>query len=178
MSGLALRIFFCMWPSVKKVWTPLLYPAGPDEEWGRHMPAETSMPPTGSANNEFLKGTTGWGEVFFYFLKALLRDFFLGVHAPELSTAFSSLSALLQLLTQRADLLSPPQSSYCLQLGGLGTHRPQQLTHWEWPLVFGHCFFLQCLLYFKIQQAFALFQMTYTTCPALLVEVEHLGNVD
>ena len=25
MSGPALRIFFCMWPSVKKVWTPLIY---------------------------------------------------------------------------------------------------------------------------------------------------------
>ena len=90
---------------------------GPDEEWGRHMPAEPSMPPTGSANNEVLKGSTGRGgaEGFFFLLpKALLRDFFLGVHTPELWTAFSSLmSALPQLLTQRAELLSQPQSSYC-----------------------------------------------------------------
>lgn len=80
------------------------------------MPAEPSMPPTGSTNNEVLKGSTGRGgaEGFFFLPKALLHDFFLGVHTPELSTAFSSLmSALPQLLTQRAELLSQPQSSYC-----------------------------------------------------------------
>lgn len=51
---------------------------------------------------------------FFFFTKALLHDFFLGVHTPELSTAFSSLMSVLpQLLTQRAELLSQLQSWYC-----------------------------------------------------------------
>lgn len=46
--------------------------------------------------------------------KALLRDFFLGVHTPELSTAFNCLMTTLpQLLTQRAEPLSQLQSSYC-----------------------------------------------------------------
>ena len=51
---------------------------------------------------------------FFSLPKALLLDFFLGVHSPQISTVFSSLMLVLpQLLTQRAQLFTQPQSWYC-----------------------------------------------------------------
>ena len=140
-------------------WLPLCW--GPDEEWVRHMPAELSMPPTASANNEFLKGSTGEEGVRLSFFfspqpKALLRDCFLEVHTPELSTAFVSLiSALPQLLTQRAELLSQPQSGYCLPGSeAFHTHiRAEQLTHWQWPHRFWF-FILPCEQVFFLRTVF------------------------
>lgn len=99
------------------------------------MPAEPSMPPTGSTNwvpqrQHRLRGS----ERLLLFSKALLRDYFLGVHTPELSTAFSSLmSTLPQLLTQRAELLSQLQSWYCPASMEALALNAQQLNHWDWP---------------------------------------------
>lgn len=74
-----------------------------------------------------------------FFPKALLHEFFLGMHTPELSTALRSLmSALPQLLTQRAGPLSLTQSCYCpSSMGALAAHNTEQLTNWEQP-----CWFL------------------------------------
>lgn len=70
--------------------------------------------------------------------QALLHEFFLGVHTPELSTAFRPLMSVLpQLLTQRAGPLSKTQSSYCpSSTEALATHNIEQLTNWEQPCRF------------------------------------------
>lgn len=68
---------------------------------------------------------------FFRPYKPLLRDYFLGVHTPELSTAFSfPVSALPQLLNSKSKaIVATTESPLSFKLGGLGTWNAEQLTY-------------------------------------------------
>lgn len=123
--------------------TRTLYPLGrcgaeaPDEEWGRHMPAEPSIPPTGSTNNEVLKGSTGWGgaEGFFFSPQSSSAWFlpwsahswtFNSFQLPNVGASATSDSESRAIVTATELVLS-------FKLGGLGNHNAEQLTRWEWP---------------------------------------------
>lgn len=130
----------------------------PDVEWGRHMSAEPSMPPTGSTNNEFLKGSTGWGGVESFFFFFFLPKPFCMISSLEYTLLnFQQLSAPLCRCFRSFWLR---EQSYChnyrarivLQLGGLGTYNAEQLTRWERPTDF--CLFLYASMWGKLSVCF------------------------
>ena len=101
---------------------------GPDEEWGWHMPARSSIPPTGSVNNEFLKGSTGWGgvkEFFFFFFRSQSSSAWLvswsahswtlnGFQLPNVGASATSDS-------EGKPIITTTELALSFKLGGLGT---------------------------------------------------------
>lgn len=112
--------------------SPLCWSRGPQ---GRVRLASRNPPHLRLCSSKAAPACRGLFFSSFPFLKALLHEFTLGAHTPELSTAFRSLmSALPQLLTQRAGPLSQTQSCFCPgSTEALAAHNAEQLTNWEPP---------------------------------------------
>lgn len=130
-----------------------------DVEWGRHMSAEPSMPPTGSTNNEFLKGSTGWGGVeSFFFSSSFCQSpsawflpwsthswTFNSFQLPYFGASAASDSESRAIVTTTELVLS-------FKLGGLGTYNAEQLTRWERPTDF--CLFLYASMWGNLSVCF------------------------